>query len=133
MINVTFSNDKTTVKRIIRTPLKWKSIDGKDGNTYQAKVPGSVKNIVEFTLTHNGILMEDEMPNEIKNEFSKGELTIILDKQKKAIQKNLAKYMPTCSKQIDFLLNYKSFIEGGQEVELLSSKMKELQTVLRKK
>lgn len=133
MIKVSFANEEITVKRIKKTPPQLKEIEATDGNTYRVKVPGSVKTNVEFTLTHKGILTKDDMPTEIKNEFSEIELEMILDKQKKAIQKTLAKNMPTCSAQIGFLLNYKDFIEGGQEVETLADKIKELQIVLKKK
>jgi len=119
--------------RIKKTPPQLKDIEATDGNTYKVRVPGSVKTNVEFKLTHKGVLTKDNIPTEIKNEFSEIELEMILEKQKKTIQKTLAKNMPTCSAQIEFLLKYKDFIEGGQEVETLANKIKELQIVLKKK
>lgn len=133
MINVAFLNEDITVKRIKKTPLQWKSITGEDGNSYRTAVPGSIKTIVEFTALHKGVLAKNDMPDQIKKEFSESELDVILEKQKKAIQKTLANTMSTCTKQIDFILNYKEFIEGGEEGETLASKIKELQGVLKKK
>lgn len=133
MINVSFSSNGITFQRINKKPIQHKSIEATDGNTYQAKVPGSSKTIIEFTYTQKGVLTKNDMPEEIKNEFSEIEQEIILEKQKQAIQKNLTKNMLICTKQIDFLLNYKDFIVGGHEADALAKSTRELQSVIKKK
>ena len=133
MINVTFSKNKLTIKNQKRTPPQRKEIEGVDGNIYKVLVPDSTKTTVAFEHTHKGALAKNDLPDEIKNNFSETECGLILEKQKKVIQKALAKSIQTSVEQIDSILYCKDFIEGGQDAELLANKIKELQNALKKK
>lgn len=133
MINVSFSKNELTVKNQKRTPPQQKEIEGKDGKIYKIVVPDSRKTTVSFTHTHKGALTKNDLPDEIKNNFSEIECGLILEKQKKVIQGALAKSIQTCVKQIDSILYCKDFIEGGHDAETLTTKIKELQNVLKKK
>ena len=133
MITVSFSNNEVTVKNLKSFPPQRKEIKGEDGNIYKVTVPKSAKTTVLFTYTHKGVLKKNELPDEIKNNFSDLECGLIFEKQKIAVQKSLAKSIQTCGKQIDSILDYKDFIEGGQDAEMLMIKAKELQGALKKK
>ena len=133
MINVSFSNKQLTIQKVKKSPPQRKDIEGVDGNVYKINVPGSSKTTVEFTHTHKGALKINELPDDILNNFSEIEHISIMEKQKKAIQKTLAKNIQACLKQLDSILDYKDFIEGGQDAEILGTKLKELQGALKKK
>ena len=132
MISVNFSNSEVTIKNRKVSPPERKDIKGEDGNTYQVVVPRSAKTTVLFSYTHKGVLKKNELPDEIKDNFSDTDFDLILEKQKNAIQKVLTRNMKACVKQIDFILDYKDFIEGGQDTEMLTNKVKELQSALKK-